>query len=92
MDTWILLGLVAGMLTTVGFVPQIIKGYNTKRMDDVSLFMPILLSVGMALWLSYGLVRNDLAIIFWNAVALLFNLAIVVFKLKYRRKPAVPTE
>ncbi len=41
MDSWVLLGTVAGLFTTVGFVPQIIKGYRSKRMDDVALFMPI---------------------------------------------------
>jgi len=80
MDTWIMLGMVAGMLTTVGFIPQIVRGYRTKKMDDVSLFMPILLSAGMALWLGYGMVLNDLPIIFWNAVALTFNLVIIALK------------
>jgi len=92
MDTWILLGMVAGLFTTVGFVPQIIKGYRTKRMDDVSLFMPILLSVGMGLWLAYGVVLNDLPIVFWNAAALTFNLIIVAIKMKYKRGRASTEE
>ncbi|MGD0057357.1 MAG: SemiSWEET transporter [Methanomassiliicoccales archaeon] len=83
-----MLGMVAGMLTTVGFVPQIVKGYRTKRLEDVSLFMPILLSAGMALWLGYGLVLNDLPIIFWNAVSLAFNLVIIALKLRYKRERA----
>lgn len=92
MDTWVLLGMVAGMLTTVGFIPQIVRGYRTKKMDDVSLFMPILLSAGMGLWLGYGLVLNDLPIVFWNAVALTFNLVIVALKLKYKRIRASPAK
>lgn len=75
--------MIAGMLTTVGFLPQIIKGYRTKRMDDVALFMPVLLSVGMGLWLAYGVVLNDLPIVFWNAIALTFNLIIIGIKIRY---------
>ena len=63
MDDWMLLGLVAGLLTTIGFVPQLIRGYRTKRMGDVSLAMPIVLSIGMFLWLLYGLMKNDAPII-----------------------------
>lgn len=87
MDSWILLGMIAGLFTTVGFVPQIVKGYRTKRMDDVALFMPILLSVGMGLWLAYGIVLNDPPIILWNAIALTFNLIIIGVKIRYGRTP-----
>jgi len=83
MDDWMLLGLVAGLLTTIGFVPQLIRGYRTKRMGDVSLAMPIVLSIGMFLWLLYGLMKNDAPIIIWNAIALMLNLAIVLLKIRY---------
>jgi MtN3 and saliva related transmembrane protein len=83
MDDWMALGLVAGLLTTAGFVPQLVKGYRTKSMDDVSLVMPILLAAGMALWLGYGVLIESWPIIFWNAVALVLNLGIIFFKLRY---------
>lgn len=86
MDDWIVLGLTAGLLTTVGFVPQLVKGYRSKSMADVSLSMPILLSVGMALWLIYGLMVNSIPIIFWNAIALWLNMMIIGLKLKYEPK------
>jgi len=82
MDDWLLLGLTAGFLTTVGFVPQLIKGYCTKKMDDVSITMPILLSAGMFLWLLYGLAINSVPVIFWNALALILNLMIIFLKLR----------
>jgi MtN3 and saliva related transmembrane protein len=83
MDDWLALGLVAGLLTTIGFVPQLVKGYRTKRMDDVSLVMPVLLALGMGLWLSYGVMIDSWPIIFWNAVALVLNLGMIILKLKY---------
>lgn len=83
-----MLGLVAGMLTTVSFIPQIAKGYRTKRMNDVSLTMPILLSLGMALWFFYGLVLGDIPIMLWNLIALALNITVIYLIFRYRRNRA----
>jgi MtN3 and saliva related transmembrane protein len=80
MDDWLILGLVAGFLTTVGFVPQIIKSIHTRKMEGVSLLMPMLLSLGMFLWLLYGIVKGDTPIIIWNAIALGLNLILISMK------------
>jgi len=82
MDISVLLGLTAGFITTMGFVPQVIKGYRTGSMKDVSLTMPILLMVGLFLWLLYGLVLQDLPIILWNAVAMILNGTLVLMKVR----------
>lgn len=84
MEDWLLLGLTAGLLTTVGFVPQLIRGYRTKKMSDVSISMPILLSVGMFLWLLYGIAINSIPVIFWNALSLGLNIMIIALILRYR--------
>ena len=85
MDEWMAIGLVAGFLTTVGFVPQIVKGYRSKSMKDVSMVMPLLLALGMLLWMFYGIWLESLPIILWNAIALTLNLIIVVLILVYSR-------
>ncbi len=91
MDQWVMLGLVAGLLTTVGFVPQIMRSYRTKRMDEVSLLMPVLLSGGMFLWMVYGMILSDLPIVLWNAIALSLNLVLIGLKVWYRRaQPCQP--
>lgn len=90
MDSWMALGLVAGFFTTVGFVPQIVKAYRSKHMEDVSLIMPALLSLGMLLWLFYGILLNDLPIVLWNAIALGLNLTIFGLKFVYKGKPCEP--
>ena len=82
MDISVLLGLTAGFITTMGFVPQVIKGYRTGSMKDVSLTMPVLLMVGLSLWLLYGLVIQDLPIILWNAVAMILNGTLVLLKVR----------
>ena len=90
MQDWLFVGLAAGLLTTVGFVPQIIKSLRTGEMGEVSLLMPVLLSVGMFLWLIYGVLNGDMAIILWNAIALALNLCLVGLKVRFsngERKP-----
>ena len=85
-----MLGLLAGMLTTVGFIPQIVKGYRTKQMNDVSLTMPILLSLGMALWFFYGVILEDAPIMIWNLIALVLNLTVIYLILSFRRNNSPP--
>ena len=86
MDTWTVLGLLAGTLTSSGFIPHIVKGFRTKRMQDVSLLMPSILAIGMGLWLIYGIAREDLAIIAANLAGCSFAGTIVAMKLMYDRK------
>lgn len=83
MDKWTLLGLLAGFLTTMGFVPQIVKGFKTKKMEDVSSGMLLLLGIGMFLWMVYGILIDSLPVIFWNAIALSLNVVLIVLKMKY---------
>ncbi len=85
MDQWIALGLLAGFLTTIGFLPQIVKGYRSKSMGDLSLFMPILIGIGLFIWLIYGILLDSLPLILWNAIALALNLIIIVLILRYGR-------
>lgn len=85
MDNWTLLGLLAGFLTTMGFVPQIVKGFRTKKMEDVSSGMLLLLGTGMFLWMVYGILIDSLPVIFWNAIALSLNVVLIALKMKYQR-------
>ena len=80
-----MLGVLAGFLTTVGFLPQIIKGYRTKHMDDVSLLMHLVLGSGLLLWLFYGISLENLPIVLWNAIAFSLNMVVVGLKLRYGR-------
>ena len=80
-----LLGLVAGCLTTTSLVPQVLKIYRTKTARDVSMQMFVAFGIGVALWLVYGLMKNDLAIIIANIVTLVLAFCIVVMKLRYDR-------
>jgi MtN3 and saliva related transmembrane protein len=78
-----LLGLIAGGITSIGFLPQLIKGYKTKKLEDVSYFMPIILAIGMSLWLIYGIFKEALAIICANAFAIICCIILITMKRTY---------
>ena len=78
-----ILGLLAGFLTTIAFVPQVWRIWKTRSARDVSLPTFAAFTVGVAMWLAYGVVRNELPIILWNAVTLVLAGAIVVMKIRF---------
>ena len=78
-----ILGLIAGVITSAGFLPQLFKGYKTKKLDDVSYFMPIVLAIGMSLWFFYGHLINSIAVMAANAFSISCSLILVVMKKKY---------
>jgi MtN3 and saliva related transmembrane protein len=77
------IGLLAGLLTTVAFVPQVMKIYRTKSGRDISARMFTMFSIGIALWLYYGVLLQSLPIILANAVTLILTLAILALKIRY---------
>jgi MtN3 and saliva related transmembrane protein len=83
---WKIVGIIAAVCTTSGFIPQIIKGFRTKRLDDVSPLMCILLIFGLSLWLSYGIHIEDMIIIVANAFGVLFSIIIITLRFKYMRQ------
>lgn len=84
MDSITILGLIAATLTTVAFLPQMIKTWRSKSAKDVSLGMLITFCIGVFLWLIYGIYLQALPIILANLLTLIFNLIILGFKIKYR--------
>lgn len=84
MDKATIIGLVAGTLTTLSFIPQLIKIVRSKSTHDISLVMYIVFSTGILLWLIYGLLISDVPVIVANAVALFITIAILSLKIRYR--------
>jgi MtN3 and saliva related transmembrane protein len=81
------IGLLAGLLTTIAFVPQVMKIYRNKSGRDISARMFTMFSIGIALWLYYGVLLQSLPIILANAVTLVLTLAILALKIRYSGKP-----
>lgn len=85
-DPYAIIGLIAGTLTTAGYLPQIVKGYRTKSMQDVSLLWLFMLGVGMSLWLAYGLLLDSLPLIVSNLIAVALVIVLLGMKRKYSAK------
>ena len=79
------IGLIAGILTTTAFIPQVLKIYRTKSGKDISGRMLSLFSAGIVLWLIYGILLNSLPLILSNVVTLLLSLTIIGLKIFYTR-------
>lgn len=71
-------------MTTVSFVPQVIKTWKTKSARDLSLGMYLVFCTGVTLWLTYGFIKFDLPIILSNIVTLALALILLIMKLRYK--------
>jgi MtN3 and saliva related transmembrane protein len=74
------IGYIAAFLTTISFLPQVIHTLKTRRTDDISLTMYLVLGVGMLFWIAYGFTIMNLPIIFANAIALTMVILIICVK------------
>jgi MtN3 and saliva related transmembrane protein len=79
----IYIGFFSGFCTTVAFVPQAYKVWKTKSTKDISLLMFLIFTTGVASWLVYGVLTNNLPIIFANIVTLFLAFLILVAKIKF---------
>lgn len=79
-----ILGLAAGTITSITFLPQVIRIWKTKSVKDISFLMMLLLILGTSLWLTYGLLLKDTAIIYTNVMVLIMSLIMFYFKVKYK--------
>ena len=78
-----ILGFIAGVITSIGFIPQLVRGFRTKKLEDVSYYMPIVLAIGMTLWLSYGILLGRIAIVVANSFGVSCSLILIIMKKKY---------
>ena len=85
-DTITFVGFVAGTLTTLSFVPQVLHTARTRRCDDLSYGMLLAFASGVALWLLYGIWLHAMPIIVANAITLALIVAILVMKVRFSAK------
>jgi MtN3 and saliva related transmembrane protein len=76
-------GSAAATLTTVSFIPQAWKVWRTRHTADISLSMYAMFTLGVALWLAYGILLAAWPIIIANCITLLLAGAVLVMKLKF---------
>lgn len=79
-----IIGLAAGLCTTVAVIPQIRKAWKTKKVKDVSPKMFAILMTGLFLWVVYGIRQDDLPIIATNGVSLGLNGIMLYLMVRYK--------
>ncbi|WP_437678718.1 SemiSWEET transporter [Sorangium sp. So ce131] len=77
------IGLIAATLTTISFLPQVLRTLRTRDTRSISVGMYATLVAGVGLWLVYGLLTRDMPIIIANAITFLFSGTVFVLKLRY---------
>ena len=78
-----ILGYISATITTIAFLPQIIKTFKTKSAKDVSVGMFVLFTTGVFLWIIYGILTNTMPVLIANAVIFCLSLTQIVLKMKY---------
>jgi MtN3 and saliva related transmembrane protein len=81
-----ILGYAAGAITSLTFLPQVIKTWKEKSAKDVSLMMFIIAAINEVMWIVYGALLNNWVIILTNAIVLAMSLTMIFLKLRYSRK------
>ncbi len=79
-----ILGYSAGVITTLTFLPQVIKTWKERSARDVSLWMFIIAATNEVMWIGYGILKDDWVIILTNAVVLALSVTMIGLKLKYK--------
>jgi MtN3 and saliva related transmembrane protein len=83
MSTTELFGYLAATLTTISFIPQVIQVWRSKHTKDISLGMYSIFTLGIVVWLVYGLLLGSTPIIVANSITVVLAGSVLVMKLKY---------
>jgi MtN3 and saliva related transmembrane protein len=84
MNSVYILGLSAGLCTTIAFLPQVIKTWKSRSAKDLSLGMFSLFCFGVIQWLVYGILQKDVPVIAANLITLMLASTLLVFKLRFK--------
>ena len=81
-----LVGFLAGSLTTISFVPQVVKTWRTRSAGDLSLGTLLIFSLGVMMWLTYGVLLHSWPMMLSNALTLAESAFLIVMKLRDDRR------
>lgn len=83
-----ILGYLAGTLTTAALVPQVWRTFRTKDVSGISLRMYTIFTIGIAVWLAYGVLLDETPMLVANSVSLVLACTVLAMKLKYGKQDA----
>jgi MtN3 and saliva related transmembrane protein len=78
-------GITAGCITALSALPQLIKVFKEKKVEDISLWTLIVLITGLGLWTMYGFLKDDIPILATNLFSLLINVMLIGLRIKYKK-------
>ena len=78
-----IIGFIGGALTTLALVPQAVKAWRTKHTRDISIWWILTLTIGIILWLVYGILIGSMPIIAANTATLILAVIVLILKMKY---------
>lgn len=81
-----IIGTIAGILTSVSIIPQLIKVLKEKDVENLSWGMIAVLLTGVSLWVVYGIMKNELPIILSNGFSVLVNTTLLIYYFKYKEQ------
>jgi MtN3 and saliva related transmembrane protein len=85
-------GYAAGTLTTIAFFPQLLHVWQTKKADDLNMGMLVIFTIGIVLWLVYGIGTAQWPVILANTVTLGLQVMILLLKLRYSGRDKAKTD
>ncbi len=80
-----MLGMLAGTISAIVFLPQVIKTYRSRSAKDISVWMFSFATISVILWLVYGILINNGPVIYTNSCVLVLSVIMLYFKLKFDR-------
>ena len=80
-----MLGMLAGTISAIVFLPQVIKTYRSRSAKDISVWMFSFATISVILWLIYGILINNGPVIYTNSCVLVLSVIMLYFKLKFDR-------
>ena len=83
---WTIFGLIAGFMCITSFIPQILKGYRTRKLDDLSYLLLSFMGSGMFLWILYGIHIGSIPVIITNVMGVCCNILLLVMKFIYSKR------
>ncbi len=86
MNTETIIGVAASACTAASLIPQLTKVLKEKKAENVSLWMLLVLFVGLGLWVYYGILKADWIIIISNAFSFIINILLAIFAMKYKKE------
>lgn len=86
-DTWSqIVGITAGILTSVALLPQVIKIYREKKSEQISIGYLVVLMAGQSLWIVYGIMKSDIPVVGTNIFSISVSVLTIILGIKYKSR------